>query len=103
MSPFDSSFEVRSERAGPSRADGPPLTCRDVIGLLLDYLEDALDAELATALERHREDCAACRVYLRTYDRSRRLVGGVARDEMPAEVKDRLRALLLRRLPSTRS
>jgi anti-sigma factor RsiW len=103
VSPSGSSRGAPAERAGPSGSDGPPLTCRDVIGLLLGYLEDALDVDLAAALDRHLEECAACRVYLRTYDRSRRLVGDVTRDEMPAEVKDRLRALLLRRLHSTRS
>jgi hypothetical protein len=66
-------------------------------------VEEALDPDLSVALERHVEDCAACRAYLRTYDRSRRLVGDVARDEMPNETKDRLRELLLRRLHSARS
>jgi anti-sigma factor RsiW len=79
------------------------MTCRDVIGLLLDYLEGALDPNLADALERHLEECTACRVYLRTYDRSRRLVGDVTRDEMPDEMTDRLRAFLLSRLHSARS
>jgi anti-sigma factor RsiW len=103
VSPPDSSLGAQPERAGPSRPDGPPLTCRDVIGLLLDYLEQALDPGLAAALEHHLEECAACRTYLRTYDRSRRLVRDVAGDEMPDEMKDRLRALLLRRLHSGQS
>ena len=72
----------------------PVLTCRDVIALLLEYLEEALDPETVAALEGHLEG-APCRAYLRTYDRSRRLVGGVARDEMPPELTARLRELLL--------
>jgi anti-sigma factor RsiW len=79
------------------------MCCRDVIGLLLDYLEDALDPDVAGAVGRHLDECAACRAYLRTYDRSRRLVGDMPRNEMPDEMKDRLRALLLRRLHSARS
>jgi anti-sigma factor RsiW len=77
-----------------------PLTCRDVIGLLLDYLEEALDPDTVAAFERHLQDCAPCRAYLKTYDRSRRLVGEVSRVEMPDELKDRLRELLLGRLDS---
>src|SRR5262245_108038 len=74
------------------------LTCRDVIGLLLDYLEVTLDPDTVAAFERHLRDCAPCRAYLRTYDRSRRLVGEVGQVEMPQELKDRLRELLLDRL-----
>jgi anti-sigma factor RsiW len=76
------------------------LTCRDLIGLLLDYLEATLDEDTVALFERHLEDCAPCRAYLRTYDRSRRLVGDVSRVEMPREMRDRLRDLLLGRLDS---
>ncbi len=81
-------------------AGGPALTCRDVIGLLLDYLEAALDDDTVALFERHLADCAPCRAYLRTYDRSRQLAGEVSRVEMPAEMRDRLRDLLLGRLGS---
>jgi anti-sigma factor RsiW len=74
------------------------MTCHDLIGLLLDYLEGALDPDTVAAFERHLQDCAPCRAYLRTYDRSRRLVGDVSQVEMPEELKDRLRDLLLGRL-----
>ena len=76
------------------------LTCRDVIGLLLDYLEEALDPDTVAAFERHLQDCPPCRAYLKTYDRSRRLVREVGQVEMPQELKDRLRDLLLGRLAS---
>ena len=79
-------------------AGTPVLTCRNVIELLLEYLEEALDPETVAALKCHLDGCAPCRAYLRTYGRSRRLVGDVARNEMPAELKDRLRELLLGRL-----
>jgi anti-sigma factor RsiW len=74
------------------------LTCRDVVGLLLDYLEPALSPEVVTALEHHLEDCPPCLAYLRTYERTRRLTGEVTRVEMPEELKERLRALLLAQL-----
>jgi anti-sigma factor RsiW len=94
----------RSEpaRALPDQrgAGGSPLTCRDLIGLLLDYLESTLDEDTIALFERHLADCAPCRAYLRTYDRSRRMVGEVGRVEMPVEMRDRLRDLLLGRLDS---
>jgi anti-sigma factor RsiW len=76
------------------------LTCRDVIGLLLDYFEATLDEDTIALFDRHLADCAPCRAYLRTYDRSRRLVGEAGRVEMPVEMRDRLRDLLLGRLDS---
>ena len=91
------------EVPAPPGIGTPPLTCRDVIGLLLDYLEETLDPATVTAFERHLQDCVPCRVYLKTYDRSRWLVGEVSQVEMPEELKDRLRELLLGRLGSGRS
>ena len=66
------------------------MTCRDLIGLLLDYFESTLDEDTIALFERHLADCAPCR----------RLVGEVGRVEMPVEMRDRLRDLLLGRLDS---
>lgn len=100
----------RPEEPAPTPARPPagaePLTCRDVIEILLDYLEGALGPGVAAALEGHLQDCAPCRAYLRTYRETRRLAGEAVRAEMPAEMpaemKDRLRALLLDRLAPPR-
>jgi hypothetical protein len=80
-----------------SPADGT-LTCEDLIGLLLEYLEGALAPEVVADFDRHLQDCAPCRAYLETYKRTRQLTGAVTRVEMPSELKDRLRQLLLGRL-----
>ena len=102
MSPVDPRCDPPSEHPGRSAAVTGP-TCRDVIELLLDYLEEALDPGTVAQVERHFQDCAPCLAYLRTYERSRRLVGDVTRDELPEELKMRLRALLLGRLRLERS
>lgn len=103
MSPPDHRSEPSPEGPASSGTGTPPLTCRDLIGLILDYLEEALDPDTIAAFEHHLQDCAPCRAYLKTYDRSRWLVGEVSRVEMPAELKDRLRELVLGRLGSSRS
>jgi len=100
--PAPHSEPMHSQPACPG-ASGAPLTCRDLIGLLLDYLEATLDEDTVSLFERHLVDCPPCRAYLRTYDRSRRLVGETERVEMPVEMRDRLRDLLLGRLDSRRS
>lgn len=74
------------------------MTCRDVIDLLSDYLEDELTPEVAADLERHLADCVPCRAYLATYRRTRALGAQAARLEMPGEMRTRLRDFLLARL-----
>jgi len=74
------------------------MTCRDVIELLSDYLQDALTPEVAADLERHLADCVPCRAYLATYRRTRALGAQAARLEMPDEMRTRLRDFLLARL-----
>ena len=74
------------------------LTCQDLIGLLLEYVEGTLGADVVAEFERHLDACAPCQAYLRTYQRTRQLTAEVTRVEMPAELKALLRELLLRRL-----
>jgi anti-sigma factor RsiW len=74
------------------------MTCRDAIEVLSDFLEQTLAADVQEALEEHLRSCAPCRAYLRTYDRTRTLVGKAGRAEMPAELKARLRSFLLAEL-----
>ncbi len=74
------------------------MTCRDAIEVLADFLEQTLPTDIAEALEQHLRDCAPCRAYLKTYDKTRGLVGLMGRGDMPAELKERLRAFLLSQL-----
>ena len=74
------------------------MTCRDVIGVLDDYLEGTLAPEDAAVLERHLAGCVPCRAYLATYRRTRALGAQAARLEMPDEMRTRLRQFLLERL-----
>jgi hypothetical protein len=74
------------------------MTCEELIGLLADYLEDALGPEEIDDLETHLADCQPCRAYLATYRRTIGLGAAAGRLEMPVEMKQRLRAFLLSRL-----
>ena len=74
------------------------MTCRDVIGVLDDYVDGRLERGVTAALERHLAGCEACRAYLATYRRTRALGARIARVEMPEEMKVRLRLFLRERL-----
>jgi len=74
------------------------LTCKEVIALLGDYLEATLGPAAGTDLEQHLQECEACRAYLNTYRKSRELTATVARVELPAEMRTRLRDYLITEL-----
>ena len=74
------------------------MTCRELIDVLADYLEQSLPVDVAAALERHLEDCTPCRAYLATYQKSRALGAEAQRLDMPDEMKERLRRFLVDRL-----
>jgi anti-sigma factor RsiW len=74
------------------------MTCQDVIGLLLEYLEATLDNDIVRQLEAHLEGCEPCRAYLATYRRTIGVVGPAGRDEMPAEMRRHLASFLAERL-----
>jgi anti-sigma factor RsiW len=71
------------------------MNCKDVIGVLADFLDQSLSPEVLAELERHVGDCAPCRAYLETYRKTVELTGRAEHVEMPAEMKARLRSLLL--------
>lgn len=83
--------------AGPDRWSWPRprrLRCRDVTALLLAYVDGTVDAAQRLAVEEHLADCTDCWRYLATY-RHTVALGQELRDEaMPAELYQRLEALV---------
>ncbi len=75
-----------------------PLTCQEAIDLLVDYLDRTLGKRLLAELERHLADCAPCRAYLRTYRRTRDLTARAVPEDMPPELRARLRDFLRERV-----
>ncbi len=74
------------------------MTCKEAIAIMAEYLESALGEDVVAVLERHLHDCAACLAYLNTYRKTRDLAGAAGRVDMPDEMRDRLRRLLLDQL-----
>ncbi len=70
------------------------MTCRDLIAVLDDYLDDALPQPARAELERHLAECAPCRAYLATYRKTREIGAAAGRIEMPDDMKRRLRRFL---------
>jgi len=73
----------------------PPMeTCQDIIDVLTDYMEMLLEPREGIALEHHLAGCTACSQYLETLRKTRDAVSGLRYDEIPAELRHRLRTFL---------
>ena len=77
------------------------MICKDAIAKLAEYLDAELTPGVLTELETHLQVCAPCRAYLATYRRTKDLAAKVNRVEMPEELKQRLRALLIDQIRSS--
>ncbi|MGL4423813.1 MAG: anti-sigma factor family protein [Gemmataceae bacterium] len=72
------------------------MVCREVLELLLDYVDGELPAEQQQQFERHLCGCLQCYAFLETYRATIRLTRALpAEAALPAELEGRLRALVL--------
>jgi predicted anti-sigma-YlaC factor YlaD len=62
------------------------IACRDLVEMVTDYLEDALDSDSATRIEEHLVICEPCAVYIDQMRLTSKAVGAVAAETpTPAE------------------
>ncbi len=91
----------RKRSAGASSMDGEGraisgvagLTCQELVELVTDYLEGALDDATRTRFDEHLEACSACRAYLEQMGVVLRAVGRLREDDLePAATETLLHA-----------
>ena len=68
------------------------LTCREVIDLLTDYVEDALPEQERRRVEAHLATCDGCTTYLEQMRETIRLTGMLTEEQIPDEEKQRFLA-----------
>jgi anti-sigma factor RsiW len=66
------------------------LTCREVIDLLTDYVEDVLPEEERRRVEAHLASCDGCTTYLEQVRETIRLTGMLTEEQVPEEQKRKL-------------
>jgi anti-sigma factor RsiW len=87
-------------REAPDRGAGAlaPLSCREFVALLHDYLLGALAAERTALMNEHLAACPSCVAYLKTYEaaiRMGRLALAATDEALPPEIPQALvRAVL---------
>lgn len=84
-------------------ATSPPLMlrCRDMVDLVLAYLEGTLDPGEQQAFEAHIADCLNCWRFLRTYRETVSLGQQLREEAIPLDVRERLETFIRSRLTRT--
>ena len=67
------------------------MTCKEVVEIVSDYLEDALSAQDRARFEAHLAGCAGCTTYVEQMREIIRLTGMLTEEQVPAEHRERLR------------
>jgi anti-sigma factor RsiW len=67
----------------------PPLSCQELVELVTDYLEGALDGETRLRFEEHLAVCDGCTAYVAQIEETARLVGHLEEEHLsePARTK----------------
>ncbi len=73
------------------------LRCRDIVELLGEYLDGALDPATAEALDAHLADCRECTAFLNTYRGTVRTIRQLREEDLPAALRERLVTFLRQR------
>lgn len=68
------------------------LTCRDIVQLMTDYLEDSMPTETRLGFERHLAICPACRGFLAQMRETVRLSGAITEESLSPELRRELLA-----------
>jgi anti-sigma factor RsiW len=66
------------------------MNCRQVVELMTDYLEGALSPVERARFEDHIAGCDGCRAYLQQLRTTRRVLGRLADEPVPAAVEKEL-------------
>ena len=70
--------------------DTESLSCQELVELVTDYLEGALDDRDVRTFERHLADCAACPEYVKQLRTTIRLVGTITPDDLTRDAETTL-------------
>lgn len=67
-----------------------PLTCRELVELVTEYLEGALPADEIARFESHLTACPGCATYVDQFRETMRLTGSLREDDLEPAARDTL-------------
>jgi predicted anti-sigma-YlaC factor YlaD len=68
------------------------MTCKELVEVITDYLENTLAPEERATFERHLTICIGCRAYLQQMRETLQMLGRLSEDDIPADVQQDLLA-----------
>ena len=74
------------------------LTCKRFLQELNDYLEETLDPQVRSDLQRHINECPNCWVICNTTEKTLKIFKGMDAKAVPAGIQERLMAALQKRI-----
>ena len=77
-------------RDGVDELPAPRLTCREIVELLSDYLEDSLPPRERARVEAHLATCPDCLAYLEQLQTTIGALGRLRRQDLPQPLRARL-------------
>jgi Putative zinc-finger len=92
-------FTRTDRQSAPTNGSPAMIRCRDMVDLIVDYLEDTLEPAVRQAFEAHIADCQNCWRFLKTYRETIALGQQLRADTIPTDVRERLETFLRSRLP----
>jgi len=79
------------------------LTCKDFLNELSDYLDENVDAEVKSKLQKHITECPNCWVIADTTKKTIQIYKGMDPYPIPADVESRLMCALEKKIAAKRS
>jgi anti-sigma factor RsiW len=70
----------------------PSQDCQDVVELVTDYLEGALDPDTRSRVREHLAGCEGCEIYVEQMRRTAAALGAAGPPPLEASMRDRLLA-----------
>ena len=66
------------------------MTCKELVELVTDYLEDALPPAEVRRFEEHLKECRGCTAYLQQFRQMIDAMGRLTEDAVPDDARDKL-------------
>ena len=63
------------------------LACQEIVELVTDYLEGAMDAPLRASFEAHLAGCSHCTAYIEQLAATIRIAGTITADDLSPELR----------------
>ncbi|HEY0284120.1 MAG TPA: zf-HC2 domain-containing protein [Vicinamibacterales bacterium] len=68
--------------------------CSRIVSLLSDYIDGRLPGDIRTDLEKHLSGCSECTAFVGTFRSTVTLLQSLSEDDLPEELRLRLKAFL---------